>query len=83
VAPTVANRRSCGLLCVAAVCSGAAAGSGGGGQIGKVAVWIWRRGGQPMRERCPNATATGASTTVGVEANAGGDQTESFDLLMT
>jgi hypothetical protein len=62
-------------------------GSGGGSRISKAAVWIWRRGGRPMRERRPSTMRQRRGVSdVGSgavwEASAGGDQTESFELLM-
>jgi hypothetical protein len=66
---------------------GATAGLGGGSQISKAAMWIWRRGDRLMRERHPSTTrrrrsiGDGGSGAVW-EASAGGDVTESFDLLI-
>jgi hypothetical protein len=38
---------------------GAAGRSGSGNRISTVAVWIWRRGGRPMRERHPSMARRG------------------------
>jgi hypothetical protein len=66
---------------------GAMARSGDGSQISKAAAWIWRKGDRPMQERHPSMTrrqrgiGDGGSGAMW-EASAGGDVTESFDLLI-
>jgi hypothetical protein len=64
----------------------AAVGSCGDNRISMTAVWIWHRGGRPMRERRPTTMrrqrGVGGDGSGAVwEASASGDQTENFGLL--